>query len=544
MKVLARIKFFHRIALLPVFFFMMISIIAVFCIRSLNALSEHEHSVYSAHARHSQLMNTASRQIETHFRRLYSYTFPGEAPDSRFTTMNLNIIAENDVQNAIKDLTSSSNGHLQQVVRDITPVWNKYKESMKLVYMLADTGDTNAALKEINANTDRFHVTIRDLLLNATNIYLRNNGDKSVELISKTTSMLIILTGITLFSGLAFTFFIFRSINLQLGGSPEIALKMVKDIESGFLIPNDSFHSGNEMSLLHRLNYMQARFNNLILEVKQTCQTVLTVAEEIDIGNMSLASRTEEQSASVTETAATLEQLSSTIQSTSDNVRITRNMFTQTDRSVRENKKSMEGAFIAMNEIHITSEKMTNIISVIEAIAFQTNILALNAAVEAARAGEQGRGFAVVAGEVRNLALRSSESAQEIRDMITLCLSKVSRGRELFIEANKEVADIVDNMSNVRSLIDEVATACNQQTDAIKQINIAMGQIDISTQNNALLVEESSVVTRSLKEQSGVIMEHIKYFTVSEPLSTTYSKIQVEAPRSALSESKQDWQSF
>lgn len=549
MKALTKIKFLHRLALLPIFFMIITLIIVFVCVQSLDNLREHESSVYSEHARDTQIMNTATRQIESHFRRFYSYIFPGVSSDSRAQTINLNKNAEKDIQNAIDLLSKLGGVQFQKNGNESAIAWDEYKESMANIYRLTDSGDTDAALKEINYHADKLHVLIRDSLLKATDAYIRKNGDKSIELIAKTKYTVITLICIALISGVLLTYFIYRSIFRQLGGSPEIAMKMVSDISNGVLISRNELCSDNEGSLLNNLDRMRNQFNKLILGVKKTSLTIVDIAEEIDVGNMSLASRTEEQSAGVTETAATLEQLTSTVQSTSDNVRITRELFALADKAVMANTKSMQGAFTAMNEIHIASEKMTSIISVIEAIAFQTNILALNAAVEAARVGEVGRGFAVVAGEVHNLSQRASDSARDIRDMITLSLSKVSCGRELFNDVDKGMVGIVENMSNVRLLIDNVAVACDQQRDAITQINIAMGQIDIGTNNNAVLVEESSVASQTLKEQSSILLDNIKGFTLSEYEHTNYGTkkavVVPDLPQSkTLSHNNQDWQSF
>lgn len=546
MKSLTKIKFLHRLALLPVFFMIITLVIVFFCVQSLDNLREHESSVYSEHARHTQIMNTAARQIESHFRRFYSYIFPGVSPDSRRQTINLNKNSEKDIQDAIDMLNKLDSVPFQKIGDESAIAWDEYKESMVNVYKLTDSGDSDAALKEINYRADKLHVLIRDALLKATDAYIKNNGDKSIELISKTKYTLITLFSIALISGVLLTSFIYRSIFRQLGGSPEIAMQMVNDISNGVLISRGRLRLDNDGSLLNNLERMREQFNKLILGVKETSLTIVDIAEEIDVGNMSLASRTEEQSASVTETAATLEQLTSTVKSTSENVRVTRELFALADKAVMENTKSMQGAFTAMNEIHIASEKMTSIISVIEAIAFQTNILALNAAVEAARVGEVGRGFAVVAGEVHNLSQRASDSAKDIRDMITLSLGKVSCGRELFNDVDKGMAGIVENMSNVRLLIDDVAVACDQQRDAIAQINIAMGQIDIGTNNNSVLVEESSVSSQSLKEQSSILLDNIKCFTLNEQSYETQKTVNVSnLPHcKALSNDNQDWHSF
>lgn len=311
--------------------------------------------------------------------------------------------------------------------------------------------------------------------------------------------------------GLLISWVITRSITRPL----KEAVTIASLVSQGDLTTEVSVHSRDELGqLMQSLKDMVTSLATTVKKVSSGAENIAMAADEIDAGNQDLASRTEEQAASVEQTAATLEQLTSTIQSTAGNARLVNELFTESGKKVQANSDRMHLVASAMGDIHDAAQKMNDIITAIEGIAFQTNILALNAAVEAARAGEQGRGFAVVAGEVRTLAQRSSGAAKEIRDIIGTSVGKITQGRDLVSQADHGMQDIVVNVSRVQALVDEIARASHEQSDGIAQINAAMGQIDTTTQQNASLVEESSAASGSLKEQSGLLLESIRVFTL------------------------------
>ena len=323
--------------------------------------------------------------------------------------------------------------------------------------------------------------------------------------------MLFVIIGLSL--GILTAWYITRSITRPL----EEAVAAAGRVAQCDLTTQVQVHSRDELGhLMHSLKEMIGALGRTVVNVRTGAESIALAADEIDAGNRDLASRTEEQAAGVEETAATLEQLTSTIKSTAENARRVNTLFTEAGRVVRANSDRMHAVSSAMEDIHHAAEKMTDIITVIEGIAFQTNILALNAAVEAARAGEQGRGFAVVAGEVRTLAQRSSASAKEIRDIISASVSKITDGRELVTEADSGMQEIVENVSRVQQLVDEISQASEEQSDGISQINVAMGQIDTTTQQNASLVEESSTASGSLKEQARLLLDTIRVFVLHD----------------------------
>lgn len=250
--------------------------------------------------------------------------------------------------------------------------------------------------------------------------------------------------------------------------------------------------------------------------VRSSAQSVSTASAQISAGNEDLSSRTEEQAASLEQTAASMSELSETVRQTAENTQLA-SKFSKNARDISEDSslrvKDMLGT---MTDIRSSSAKITDIISLIEGIAFQTNILALNAAVEAARAGEQGRGFAVVAGEVRNLAQRSSASAKEIKELIESSMEHVETGVNQAEGVGKNISRMNDAVHQVTSLIDEIAVAAQEQSQGISQIYQAVNQMDDVTQQNAALVQESSAASRSLMEQAASLNHLVSAFIVTE----------------------------
>ncbi len=251
--------------------------------------------------------------------------------------------------------------------------------------------------------------------------------------------------------------------------------------------------------------------------VSISSQSVSTASAQISAGNEDLSARTEEQAASLEETAASMSELSETVRQTAENTG-TASQLSQNARRISEDSSLKVTTMLGtMSDIRSSSAKITDIISIIEGIAFQTNILALNAAVEAARAGEQGRGFAVVAGEVRSLAQRSSSSAREIKVLIESSMLFVETGAKQAEEVGNNMGSLKDAIGQVADLVNEIAAAANEQTQGIGQVHQAVHQMDDVTQQNAALVEEASAASRSLMEQATVLNQLVAAFVVGTP---------------------------
>ena len=266
--------------------------------------------------------------------------------------------------------------------------------------------------------------------------------------------------------------------------------------------------------LLSALSNMNERLVSIVTEVRSGTDTISTASSQIAAGNQDLSARTEEQASSLEQTAASMEELTSTVKQNADNARQA-NQLALAASSVAVQGGEVVGKVVAtMSSIEASSRKIVDIISVIDGIAFQTNILALNAAVEAARAGEQGRGFAVVAAEVRNLAQRSASAAKEIKGLIDTSVNEVRAGTELVGEAGRTMEGVVGSVRRVTDIMGEITAASQEQSIGIEQVNQAVGQMDQVTQQNAALVEEAAAAAASLQDQARHLVEVVGVFNL------------------------------
>jgi methyl-accepting chemotaxis protein len=249
--------------------------------------------------------------------------------------------------------------------------------------------------------------------------------------------------------------------------------------------------------------------------VRQAAESVRIASSEIASGNLALSQRTEQAASNIQETAASIEQIASTIKASSDNARQANQLAGSASQVAVAGGESVNRVVATMSGIQSSSRKITDIIGVIDGIAFQTNILALNAAVEAARAGEQGRGFAVVAAEVRSLAQRSAEAAKEIKKLITSSVEQVDSGSSLVDGTVQTMGEVVEQVRRVTELVGMIATSSSEQSNGIGQINMAISRMDQATQQNAALVEETSAAAESLSHQADELSQAVKVFRMS-----------------------------
>jgi methyl-accepting chemotaxis protein len=259
-------------------------------------------------------------------------------------------------------------------------------------------------------------------------------------------------------------------------------------------------------------NHTIEQLETLIGQVNEAVDSIGSAAREIAAGNSNLSQRTEAQAASLEETASSMEEMTSTVRQNADNARQA-NQLAQGAREVANTGgHKVREVVTSMTRISESARKIENIISVIDGIAFQTNILALNAAVEAARAGEQGRGFAVVAGEVRTLAQRSAQAAREIKDLITASVQSVESGNALVSEAGGTMDEIVTAIKRVTDIMSEISAASEEQSQGIEQVNTTVSQLDEMTQQNAALVEEASAAAGAMEQQAGQLASAVRVF--------------------------------
>ncbi|MFL0803015.1 MAG: PAS domain-containing protein [Agarilytica sp.] len=255
------------------------------------------------------------------------------------------------------------------------------------------------------------------------------------------------------------------------------------------------------------------KLTEVITNIRISANSIATSSDEIAQGNADLSQRTEQQASSLEETAASMEEMTSTVKQSADNAEKANDMANSAQSLAREGGDVVKDAVSAMDEINKSSKKISDIISVIDEIAFQTNLLALNAAVEAARAGEQGRGFAVVAGEVRNLAQRSAGAAKEIKDLIRDSVGKVEDGTSLVNRSGEVLTEIVESVDKVTLTMQEIASAAREQSSGIQQVNTAVNQMDEMTQQNAALVEEASAAGQAMSDQAKSMNKVVEFFS-------------------------------
>jgi methyl-accepting chemotaxis protein len=264
--------------------------------------------------------------------------------------------------------------------------------------------------------------------------------------------------------------------------------------------------------LVREVETMRQRFLGMMRELRSATDSINTASVEIASGNQDLSARTEQAASNLQETAASMEQLTSTVRQSADAARQANQLAASAAEIAVRGGQVVGQVVTTMDEINHSSKKISDIIGVIDGIAFQTNILALNAAVEAARAGEQGRGFAVVAGEVRNLAQRSAQAAKEIKGLIGASVDKVETGSRLVADAGQTMSEIVGSVQRVSDIIGEITAAAGEQSDGIGQVNVAVTQLDQMTQQNAALVEESAAAAESLKDQAKRLTQVVQIF--------------------------------
>lgn len=306
---------------------------------------------------------------------------------------------------------------------------------------------------------------------------------------------------------------------IVLGGLPAVVMTvmLLKRLRAGFSLAQDTAmaiaagdlsnavpHAGHDEigDLLGQLDIMRTNLHRVISQVRNGSDAIASASSEVATGTLDLSNRTESQASSLEQTAAATEQLSSTVQNNADNASQANQLAVNASQVAAQGGSVVSQVVATMEAINTSSRKIVDIISVIDGIAFQTNILALNAAVEAARAGEQGRGFAVVASEVRSLAGRSAEAAREIKTLITDSVEKVGVGTQQVAQAGATMQEIVTGIQRVADIVGEIASASREQSTGLAQINQAVTQLDGVTQQNAALVEETSAASSALQEQA------------------------------------------
>ncbi|KAF1059248.1 methyl-accepting chemotaxis protein [Burkholderia gladioli] len=337
---------------------------------------------------------------------------------------------------------------------------------------------------------------------------------EAIATYSNVRALIAVIAGSALLVAVGTTILIARSILRQLGGEPSMAQYAAAQIADGNLMIDLPVTRGDSSSLMASLETMRAKLASIVQGIKTSAESISIAAGEVAQGNVDLSQRTEEQAASLEETAASMEELTSTVKQNTDNARQGSTLAAAASQTASSGGEVVRQVVGTMADITSSSQKVSEIISVIEGIAFQTNILALNAAVEAARAGEQGRGFAVVAGEVRTLAQRSAVAAKEIKALIETSVSHVAAGSQLVSNAGATMDEIVRSVKRVTDIMGEIASASAEQGTGIEQVNVAVTQMDEVTQQNAALVEQATAAAQSMADQAESLRAAVSIFKV------------------------------
>lgn len=341
----------------------------------------------------------------------------------------------------------------------------------------------------------------------------KNELDNTHLDISHAQMIMMVITLIVMLAGIIIAWRITRQIAQPLRDT----LKTAEAIAQGDLTAAHPTTRRDELGMLmNAVAAMSQNLSTMIYEIRSGVSQVSHAAAEIAAGNTDLSSRTEQQAAAVEETAASMEELSATVKQNADNAHHASKLASEASGTATLGGKQVGEVVDTMQQISGSSKRIAEITSVINGIAFQTNILALNAAVEAARAGEQGRGFSVVASEVRTLAQRSAQAAKEIEGLIAESVERVSTGARLVENTGRTMQDIVKSVSHVRDIMGEIASASDEQSRGIAQISQAIVEMDSTTQQNAALVEQSSAAADSLEDQAATLTQAVSVFRLAE----------------------------
>ena len=399
------------------------------------------------------------------------------------------------------------------VAQDVVKKLGKYRQEVDTAIDLS-TADVNYGMTSMQTADDSFQSLLKDfnrLVQSETRLAqdaYKSAGSAFDMLVLELLAILVLAIVVSWI----ITYFMSRMIVRQIGGELDYAAEVVRKVSEGDLTVVVETRAKDQSSLLFALKHMSESLTNIVTNVRNTTDMITTASREIATGNSDLSQRTEEQASSLEETASSMEELTSTVKQNAENAKHANQLAASASDIAVKGGQAVSEVVQTMASISTSSKKIGDIISVIEDIAFQTNILALNAAVEAARAGEQGRGFAVVAAEVRNLAQRSAIAAKEIKVLIGDSVDKVDAGSKQVDQAGATMNGIVIAVKRVTDIMAEIAAASDEQSTGIEEVNRAIIQMDEVTQQNAALVEQAAAAAEAMQDQANALSVAVSVF--------------------------------
>lgn len=406
---------------------------------------------------------------------------------------------------------------LERDVAQIDKLQTAFETEARQIFGLIAEGrhdDAMAGMHRAESAATATEKAIADFV-DKVNRLIHDNVDQARQIDRQATLLTIAIAILATLLGSLTGWWATRSVTRQIGGEPHYAAGVVRQIAAGNLAVDVRTRAGDTDSLLAALRDMSTSLIRTVSAVRDNAEGVASASTRIAQGSLDLSQRTEEQARALGVTAATMEQLDTTVRHNADSAQQANQLARSASDVAAQGGDVMGEVIDSMRGISDSSRKIAEIIGVIDSIAFQTNLLALNAAVEAARAGEQGRGFAVVAAEVRNLAQRSAEAAREIRQLISTSVERVEQGSTLVDRAGLTMREVVSAIQRVSGIVGEISAASSEQAIGVAQIGQTMTQMDQMTQQNASLVGESSAAAEGLKVQANQLVQAVATFRLS-----------------------------
>ncbi len=495
-----------------IIFLILVGVAATLKINAINVLADQMINTRYAKVRLAfDVRNQVNEQIKFLRGIVIDYDRP-EYNNARIKSLNDAITQTRNLISKIKAMQTTAVG--QKKIKVLSEANEDYIKAQSTLFSLLKAGKKddaeNYVLREMR-ESEAVMLKITADFADSQATQMKGEGTQILDEGNTAIRVTLLISALAVLSSILLGYYLTRSITRPLLK----AMAVAENVAAGNLTSDIHVDSTDETGqLMLSLKNMNSNLRMIVGEVRSGTDSIATASEQISQGTIDLASRTEQQASSLQETASAMEEMTSTVKQNADNAHYANTLAISASSVATHSAKVVSQVVDTMGEINEASNKIVEIIAVIDRIAFQTNILALNAAVEAARAGSQGRGFAVVATEVRRLAHESSAAAKEIKALIEASVSRVEEGEKLVGKAGLTIKDVVSSVGNVTNIMGEISVASVEQSTGIEQINSAITQMDSVTQQNAALVQEASSAARSMKEQAERLVQAVSMFNI------------------------------